>query len=124
MVVPPSDESPGYRVLRPDPPVTLYELRSEPDGDLKLVDADGEVVYKLKWREYGVKVVRRDGEVESRIRVGSDKIAVRDASGDTFLSTRAPISREAVAAISLEQLRFEYAAGLAVAIAHWTPAGE
>jgi hypothetical protein len=63
VVVPPGEGSRGFRVLRPDQGTPLYEFRSEPDGDLKLIDANDELVYKLKRRDYGFKVVKRDGGV-------------------------------------------------------------
>jgi hypothetical protein len=120
VVVPPADERRGFRVLSPDARYVLFELRVEPDGDLRVVDARDALVYEAKRRVYGFKVLDRNGEVESRIRLGANKISVRDASGVTFLSTRDPLPPESVVALSLEDLRFEYAAGLSMALVHWT----
>lgn len=121
-VVPPSGGSRGFRILAPDAETTLVELRREPDGDLKLFDSREELLGKAKRRDYGFKVVDRDGDVESRIRITPGKISVRDGSGVTFLSCRDRLPADAAAALFFERLRFEYAAGLSVALAHWAAA--
>ena len=123
VVLPPSEGRRGYRLLSPNSERTLFELRSESDGDFKIIDTRDALVYEVKRRDYGFKVLDRNGEVESRIRLGTNKISVRNASGVTFLSTRDPFPLESVAALSLEDLRFEYAAGLSIALVHWTLPG-
>ncbi len=121
LVVPPSDEHRGVRILGPDRGRALFEFRSEPDGDFKVKNAKGRTLYNIQKRDYGLKVVKRNGKVESRIRSEPGKISVRDRNGTTFLHTRDRLPEEAVAALVLDGLPFEYAAGLAVAILHWAP---
>ncbi len=67
----------------------------EADGDLRVVDARDALVYEGKRRDYGFKVLDRNGEVEPRIRFEEHKISVRGPSGATFLSTRDPLPPEA-----------------------------
>lgn len=118
-VRPPSDQDRAFLVLAPDGRRVLFELHIEPDGDLKVFDGNDELVCQAKRRAYGFKLLNRDGEVESRIRLGSNKISVHDASGVTFLFTRDPLSLESVAMIMLDEVRFEHAVGLAVAMTYW-----
>ena len=97
----------------------LFALLWERDGDLRLERDNDVLVYKIKKRDYGFKIVDSDGVVESRIRTRLGKTSVRDASGVTYLSTRDPVSEAAVAAFMLRGVPFEIAAGLGVAVAHW-----
>jgi hypothetical protein len=110
---------PGFRVLDPDGRTTVVSLRREPDGDLIVEDAAGERLYIVKQRDYGFKTVDRRGKLENKVRVKDSKVSVRDASGDTYLSTRDPISPEAVAVMVLDDVRFGHAVALGVAVAHW-----
>jgi hypothetical protein len=121
-VEPPSIQRRGFVVFAPDGEGGLFELRREPDGDLEVFDASGRVIYEAKSRDYGFKVVDADGRVESKIRKRDGKISVRNASGSTFMSTRDAISPAAAATLSMDGLRFEYAAALCVAISYWNSA--
>jgi len=96
----------------------LLRLSTEPDGDLRVEDAEGAIVYKAKRRDYGFKVVDGDGRLESRIRLRKSKTSLRDASGTTYLTTRDFLPADAVAILSMESVRFEHAVGLSVALAH------
>lgn len=95
---------------------TLFELTTEPDGDMKLSDADARRIYEIKRRDYGYKLLDAHGEVAARVRSRLGKLSVRDANGVPFLSTRDPIPLRSLVALVLEQIPLEYAAGLAVAI--------
>ena len=99
----------------------VYELKLDPDGDLKVRDESGRRISAAKRRDYGYKVVSGDGETVARVRARSGKISVRDPSGATYLSTRASIPPDAVALLILEALPIEAAAGLGVALAFWSP---
>jgi len=123
-VLPPSQERRGYHVVSANRREEFYSLRSEPDGDLIVFDADAARLYEAKRRDYGFKVVDRDGRVESKIRVRAEKISLRDPSGITFLMTRDPFPPFSAAALSFEDLPFEYAVGLSIALAHWEPVAE
>jgi hypothetical protein len=118
-VVPPATGSRSYHVIQADGSTQLFEFSREPDGDLNLKDAAGAYVYKIKLRDNGYKVEDMAGATETRIRAREGKISLRNASDETVLSTRDPFSAEAAAAISLEKVPFEFAAGLAVAVSHW-----
>lgn len=121
-VVPPDIDS-GIRIVTAGSDVELFELRIEPDGDLQLTRRGHELVYAIKKRDYGYKIVEASGRVESKIRVSEGKISARDVNGVTFLSTRDALAPEAAAAITLEQVPFPYAVALAVAVAQWGASG-
>jgi hypothetical protein len=118
-VLPPAAGSRSYRVVQADGSTQLFEFSREPDGDLNLEDAAGNDVYKIKLRDDGYKVEDMAGAMETRIKAREGKISLRNAADETFLATRDPLSPEAAAAISLEKVDFEFAAGLAVAVSHW-----
>ena len=113
--VPMSDDR-TYRVVAAGELGAQFELSIEPDGDMSVEGTGGALLYQIKKRKYGYKVVDASGQVESRIRSRAGKVSVRDGTGTTFLSTRQPMSPAAVAALSLSQVPIEYAAALALAI--------
>jgi hypothetical protein len=117
-VVPGAGLSSGLRLLSPEGEL-LLRISSEPDGDLKVANSEGDTLYKAKKRDYGFKVVDQDGQLESSIRAREQKTSLRDAEGETFLSTRGSLPPSAVAILSMSEVRFEFAVGLAVALAHW-----
>jgi hypothetical protein len=121
-VLPPSSDGAGYRVLVGSE--VVFELKREPDGDFKMTDADQAVVYRVKLRDYGFKVVDREGEVRSRVRVRPTKTSLRDGSGRTYMMTRDALSAASAAVLSLEDLRFAYAVALSVAVSQWEPAAD
>ena len=116
--VPPSQER-GFSVLDPTVGAPRVSLHREPDGDIEVRDGDGARLYTLKKRSYGFKVLLASGEVESRVRSGDRKVSIRDREGVTLLSTRDPLPADAAAALSLERVPFDWAAGLAIAMIHW-----
>ncbi len=108
----------GLRILDASGSV-IFVLRSEPDGDLRLEDAEEVTVYELKSRDYGLKVVGASGELEAKVRTREGKISLRKADGKTVLGTRAAIPPVAVACLALRDLRLSYRVGLVLAILHW-----
>ena len=124
LVLPPSSDRRGYSVVSADRSEEICALRSEPDGDLTVYDSEATRLYEAKRRDYGFKVLDREGRTESKVRVRAEKISLRDPSGVTFLTTRDPFPPSSVAALAFEGLRFEYALGLSIALAHWPPAAD
>ncbi len=109
----------SFAVLEADGRTLRYELEREADGDLTLEGAGGENLYELKKRDDGYRIEEVSGALESRVKARPEKISLRNARDETFLSTRDPFSAAAAAAISLDKVEFPFAAGLAVAITHW-----
>ena len=111
----------GFHMLEPNESRVLYRLSREPDGDLRLETGSGNLLYKMKRRDYGFKTVDADGRVESRVRVRESKISRRDATGATTLSTSDVIAPAAFACFTLRELPIEHQAALALGIIHWGP---
>lgn len=109
----------GLRILETPDGRLLYLLRGEPDGDVRLEDGKGRVVYNIKKRDYGLKVERADGTLEAKIRVKDEKISVRDAEGATVFTTRQTIPPVSVACLALRMIPLHYRAGLGLAVIHW-----
>jgi len=120
-VLPPTAEGRGYRVVTDDEAPPIFELRPEPDGDFRVLDGNAALVYRAKLRDYGFKIVDRDGKVRSRVRSKNTKTSLRDRSGVTFMTTRDALSAASAAALALEDLRFAYAVALSVAMVQWEP---
>ncbi len=88
---------------------------------MRLENGSGNLLYKMKRRDYGFKTVDADGRVESRVRVKESKLSLRDATGATTLSTYDVIAPAAFACFTLRELPIEHQAALALGIIHWGP---
>lgn len=110
----------GYRLANANDESLRTDIRIEADGDLEVRDSNDAVLYKLKRRDYGFKIIDEKGEPIARVRRSNDgKISIRDESHLTYLKTRDAIPVEAVALIALPGLSFAEATGLAVAAWIW-----
>ncbi len=99
----------------------LFLLDREPDGDLRLEDGAGKTLGKLKRRDDGYRVVDAEGRNRGRVRARTGKISLRDAAGNTRLSTRDPVPPEAVACFAFDEIPLAFQGGCALAIVHWQP---
>jgi hypothetical protein len=118
-IAPPGEGARGLQVLDGSGGKLMYQLLREPDGDMRLEDDAGKLLYKLKLREYGFKTVDASGAVQSRVRVKPGKVSLRDATGQTTLSTEDEIPPAAAACFTLVDLPLAYQTGLALGIIHW-----
>ncbi len=118
-VVPKTGEVKGLLIIHPSDDRVLYRLTRERDGDLRLVDQNGQVVYESKLRDYGFKTVDAEGRVQSRVRVREGKTSLRNAAGETTLSTKDGIPAAAMACFTLRSLSLEHRVALALGIIHW-----
>ena len=110
----------GYRLADANDVDLRTDIPIEADGDLEVRDSSEAVVYKLKRRDYGFKIVDGKGEPIARVRRSSDgKLSIRDESHLTYLKTRDAIPVEVAALIALPGLSFAEAMGLAVAAWIW-----
>jgi hypothetical protein len=110
----------GYRLVNANGAGLGTDIRIEADGDLEVRDSSESVVYKLKRRDYGFKILDGKGQSIARVRRSSDgKLSIRDENHLTYLKTRDAIPIEAAALIALPGLSFAEATGLAVAVWIW-----
>lgn len=115
----PPDGSPGIHILAPEQGKVRYRVLREPDGDVRLENGAGTLLYKLKKRDYGFKTVDARDRVQSRLRQRSSKVSVRDATGETTLSTDDPVSPAAAAFLTLGSLPVESRVALLLGVVHW-----
>lgn len=96
----------------------LYRFQPEPDGDYDLEDATGQSVYRVKWRNYGFKVIDGLGK-ELKVRLKRGKISVRDRSGKTILSSRDLTSPLAASCFCFSSLPLEMQAAMCLGVLYW-----
>lgn len=120
----PSGVHRGYRLVDPNDGSLRSEIRIEADGDFEVRNSDDAVVYQLKRRDYGFKIVDGLGESIARVRRSSGgKLSIRDANQLTYLQTRDPIPIEVAALIAVPGFSFAEATALAVAAWIWPEGG-
>ncbi len=122
VVVPADPDGMELHLLEGDHGKLLYRLTREPDGDLRLEDG-ARLLYESKKREYGYKTVDGEGRVRSRVRVKQNKISLREADGQTTLSTKDAIPPAAVACFTWLGLSVEHQTALALGLVHWARSG-
>jgi len=93
-------------------------LTGEPDGDL-LLYRDGSLLFELKKRDYGYKIVDPANTDLGRVRKSPNRIKVRDAKRQDVRVTKAPISTAAVACWLLPGIEPHEAAAFTLAITMW-----
>ncbi|NEP17114.1 MAG: hypothetical protein F6J97_09430 [Leptolyngbya sp. SIO4C1] len=120
----PNEEVLGYVVAKDgywklenaDQTKELFILRRREDGDYKLEDGNDTQLYRIKVRDYGYEIETPQKESLYKVRVNDGKVSLRNASGETVISTKSPIAPIAVASFGLDALSPEQQAALAFAI--------
>ena len=93
-----------------------FALQRQDDGDYKLETASGELLYKIKTRDYGLKIEDANEAEVAKVKVSAGKTSLRNAQDETILSTKDSISVLAMACLALEKLDQPMRVGLAVRI--------
>lgn len=96
--------------------VRVFALQRQTDGDYKLETAAGDLVNKIKKRDYGWKIEDASGKEIAKVKTKSGKTSLRDASDNTILSTKNPISQLAMACLGLDQIGRPLRVALAIRI--------
>ena len=94
--------------------VRVFALQRQADGDYKLETAAGELVNKIKKRDYGWKIEDAAGKEIAKVKSKSGKTSLRDASDKTILSTKNAISPLAMACLALDQIERPLRVALAI----------
>ena len=92
----------------------IFALQRQQDGDYKLEDASGGLIYKVKKRPYGLKIEDASGVEVAKVKVKSGKTSLRDAADATLLSTKGKISVLAMACLSFSEIEQSLRVGLAI----------
>ena len=91
-----------------------FALQRQDDGDYKFETASGELLYKIKTRDYGLKIEDANEVEVVKVKVNAGKTSLRNAKDETILSTKDSISALAMACFALDKLDQPMRVGLAV----------
>ncbi len=94
----------------------LYILRRQKDGDYKLEEGNDSPVYRIKVRDYGYEIETPDKTSLYKVKLKAGKLSLRNATGDTVLSTKSPMSTIAIASFGFDVLTPPQQAALAYAL--------
>ncbi len=124
-----NDEALGYvtsqagawSVVSADQSQVFFVLRSQAAGDYLLEDGNGSSLYRIQAREDGYKIgypktAQASPEPMYRVKVKPGKVSLRNAAGETILSTKGDMLPVAIAAFALDSLSLEQQAALAFAL--------
>ncbi len=74
---------------------TMFELSEDAEGDWKLKNAEDEMIYRIKRREYGYEIENAADESLFKIKNKDGKTSLRDSGDRTVFSTRDEIGTRA-----------------------------
>lgn len=97
--------------------ITFFKLQPQDDGDWKLEDRKGQLVYRIKKRDYGYEIETPDDKRYRKLKSDKGKISLRNAKEETIYSTRGDIKALAVTCVgcdAIQDIRIRF--GLAVAL--------
>lgn len=90
-----------YKVKAADGKADLWQLELRPDGSWKLEDSQGQLVYRIKKRDYGFEIEDGAKTSQFKVKVKAGKTSLRDAAEKTLYSTRGQVSAIAVSCLGL-----------------------
>ena len=94
--------------------VRVFALQQQADGDYKLETAAGELLYKIKKRDYGWKLEDASGAEIAKVKTKSGKTSLLDASDAPILATKDSIRPLAMACLALDKIDQPLRVGLAI----------
>lgn len=94
----------------------LFILRHQSDGDYKLEDGANTQIYRIKARSDGFEIETPQKQSLYNAKVKEGKISLKNASGETVLSTKAKVLPIVVACFGFDKLSREQQAALAYAV--------
>ncbi len=114
-----SKERDRYILKSANGKLVKWTLLLEPDGDWRLLNAEGQRVLKVKLRDDGYKIVNAEDEQLGRVKIKSSKISIRDKSGKEVLRTDDTRSALAASCFQLTGLTMPEKGAFAVAVLAW-----
>lgn len=102
----------------------LFQLVRQDDGDLKLEDGAGRLLYRIKKRDYGAEVETPDDQSLFKSKLKSGGLSIRDAADQTVLSSNDATDPQAAALLVVTDLTLPQRAGLWYVLEHPTKAAE
>jgi hypothetical protein len=98
-----------YKVKSADQQKELWELQKQADGDWKLKDGSGKLIYMIKMRPYGFEVEDGNENSLAKIKLKDGKLSLRDPAEKTLYYTK-----DRATAIAMSCLAFEVVKSLPV----------
>ncbi|MBM83490.1 MAG: hypothetical protein CMJ78_23270 [Planctomycetaceae bacterium] len=80
----------------------LFKLQQQADGDWKLEDGQGQLIYKIKLRDYGFELEDPSETSLYKIKRKDDKTSIRNAADETVVSTKDEIVLIAMACLAFD----------------------
>ena len=90
-----------YKVKSADGKTDLWDLQRQSGGGWKLQDAQDQMVYRIKKRDYGFEIEDVANNSLFKVKLKSGKTSLRDSSEQTVYSTRDQVSAIAVTCLGL-----------------------
>jgi len=94
-----------FKIKNADQTQELYKLHAQADGDWKLEDGGGKMIYKIKKREYGFEIEDGQDNSLSKVKLNSGKTSLRNTAEETVLYTKDDIDTLAFACMGFEAVK-------------------
>ncbi len=109
------------KLLAPDGETERFSLKPHKDGGYKLKNIEGRLLYELKPRPYGFKVVDVEDQVVAKVKYASGKVSVRDGAEATLYSTKTRVAVAAFAMLAFSELSLAERGGLFLKLQQGVP---
>ncbi|MEP3478519.1 MAG: hypothetical protein ABJZ55_04670 [Fuerstiella sp.] len=94
-----------FKIKNAKQTVELFKLQSQADGDWKLENGGGDLIYKIKKRDYGFEIEDGNDNSVSKAKRKSGKTSLRNSAEETVLYTKDDISTLAFACMGLDSVK-------------------
>lgn len=94
-----------FKIKNADQTQELFKLQAQSDGDWKLEDGRGKLIYKIKKRDYGFEIEDDKDNSHSKAKLKSGKTSLRNRAEETVLYTKDEINTLAFASMGFEALK-------------------
>ena len=94
-----------FKIKNAEQTQELFKLQMQSDGDWKLEDGGGKLIYKIKKRDYGFEIEDDNDNSLSKAKLKSGKTSLRNTTEETVLYTKDKINTLAFACMGLEAVK-------------------
>ena len=94
-----------FKIKNAEQTVELFKLQSQADGDWKLENGGGDLIYKIKKRDYGFEIEDGNDNSVSKAKQKSGKTSLRNMAEETLLYTKDDISTLAFTCMGFDAVK-------------------
>ena len=94
-----------FKIENADQTRELFKLQMQSDGDWKLEDSGGRLIYKIKKRDYGFEIEDDKNNSLSKAKLKGGKTSLRNTAEETVLYTKDEINTLAFACMGFEAVK-------------------